>query len=84
MLSYILLGIYSLLRAYYFIIFAGIILSWIPGARRNGFFKFVYKLGDLYMGCFRGRFIVGFLDLSSLFGLLIYEGIMDLFFVAFF
>ncbi len=83
-LSRILLGIYYLLRIYLGVMFVGIILSWIPGSMKYSFFRFIRKCSDLYLGTFRGKLVIGIFDISSLLGILLYEGILDLFILAFF
>lgn len=82
-LSKILLGLYYLLRIYYVIMFVGIILSWIPGLMRFSFCRALRKASDWYLGAFRGHLVIGIFDISSLLGILLYEGILNLFIVAF-
>lgn len=82
-LNIILIGLYYLLRIYYFIMFVGIILSWIPGAMKISFFRGIRKMTDWYLGIFRGYLVVGIFDFSSLIGILLYEGILNLFVIAF-
>ena len=82
-LSKILIGLYYLLRIYFGIMFVGIILSWIPGSMNYSFFRAIRKITDWYLGAFRGHLVVGIFDFSSLLGILLYEGILNLFIVAF-
>lgn len=79
----ILVGLLYLLRIYYFIMFVGIILSWIPKSMNYSFCRFIRKMTDWYLGCFRGYLVIGIFDLSSLLGILLYEGIIDLLYIAF-
>lgn len=82
-LSRILIGLYYLLRIYYFVMFAGIIMSWIPSSMNYSFCRFIRRMTDWYLGFFRGRLVLGIFDFSTLLGIILYEGIIDLLFIAF-
>lgn len=77
-LSFIINIIYLLLLLYGGIMSLSIILSWIPGAFEIKFFRQLRKISDWYLGPFRGKLIVGIVDLTPMIGLIIYSFIMNL------
>lgn len=76
LLTYFLLGFYILLNVYYYVLLAGIIMSWIPGAQNNKFCRVVRAIGDAYLGPFHGLLVVGFLDFTPIIGFAIYHFIV--------
>ncbi|MGB4695365.1 MAG: YggT family protein [Acholeplasmataceae bacterium] len=78
--------IFKLIIEILYIIFAiyggllslAIILSWVPGIYDIAFFRNVGKIADWYLGPFRGRLVIGTIDLSPMIGLIIYGFILSL------
>ena len=66
MATLVLLIIY-ILRIYYYLIFAYVLLSWIPSIRRSRFYYYIARIVEPYMGIFR-RIIppIGGLDFSPI------------------
>lgn len=78
--------IFKLIIEILYIIFAiyggllslAIILSWVPGIYDIAFFRNVGKIADWYLEPFRGRLVIGTIDLSPMIGLIIYGFILSL------
>jgi uncharacterized protein YggT (Ycf19 family) len=68
-----------MLLAYGSIMSFSIILSWVPGAYEIKIFRLVRSISDFYLGDFRGKIIIGFLDLTPMIGLMIYSFIVSTF-----
>ena len=77
-LYYILLGLFFVLRAYMTIMIIGIILTWFPNSYEYKIPRLIRNMTNWYLGYFRGVFVIGNLDFTSVFGILLYEGILDL------
>ena len=69
-------AIYYLFTAYFYLIVISILLSWIPGVFRFGFFKGLKKVSDAYLGFFSGYLTLGMFDFTPIIGLTIYRGIL--------
>ena len=76
LLSYFFFGFYILLNVYYYVLIAGIVVSWIPGARNNKFCRFIRACSDAYLGPFHGLLVIGFLDFTPIIGFAIYNFIV--------
>ena len=72
-LNYFLFGLVILMRVYYFILIIGILISWIPNFNNYLVLRVLRKASDCYMRPFRGILVIGFLDLSPIFGFLLYN-----------
>ncbi|HNZ50812.1 MAG TPA: YggT family protein [Bacilli bacterium] len=69
--------LYYLSQAYGFVLFLGIIFSWLS-LTDNRFVLAVRNASEWYLGPFRGLIVVGSVDLSVLLAMIIYEGITGL------
>lgn len=78
LLKLFLLGIWGLLQLYGGILVISFILSWIPSANEFKIFRLINRVSDWYLEPFRGKIIFGFLDMGSMIGLSIFEGIVGL------
>ena len=76
-LRLVLVILYHAFQGYGIILFLSILLSWFS-ISDNGFANAIRKAGNWYLGSFRGRLVVGPLDLSTIVALIIYEGITGL------
>lgn len=77
MISIFLYVLYVLMSIFDIIIFASIIMTWIPNAFQHRFPILIRKIADWYMAPFRGWLVIGFLDLTPIIGLLLYNYIMS-------
>ena len=77
-LRYFLYGLYILMYIYWAVMFVGIIMSWIPNANRYGFCRVIRKIGDAYLGPFRGLLVIGFLDFTPVLGFILYRFIINI------
>jgi len=69
----LLLVLYYALTAYYYIMIAYILMSWIPELRRSKFYGFVSSVTDPYLRIFRGLIVIGMMDLTPIIGLMLYQ-----------
>lgn len=69
----LLYGLLIAMRVYYYILIAGIIVSWIPNSNRYLIFRIIRKTSDAYIGPFHGLLVFGFLDFTPIIGFLIYN-----------
>lgn len=76
MIYYFLYALYILMSIFDIVIFISIIMTWIPNAFQHKFPIFIRKISDWYMAPFRGWIVLGFLDLTPIIGLLLYNYIM--------
>ena len=77
-LRYILFAIFGLLRLYLVIIIIGIILTWIPNSFEYKIPRMIRKMCEWYLQRFTGIVVIGSLDFTTIFGVLLYEGVLDL------
>ena len=77
-LQYVLYGLFLLLRFYMGIMVLGIIFTWFPNLYEYKIPRLIRKMTNWYLGYFRGIFILGNIDFTTLFGMLLYEGVLDL------
>ena len=68
-----------MLRGYSYIIFASIILTWLPSLYQYKIPRLVRKVADWYMWPFRGFLVIGILDFTPMIGIVLYETIVGLF-----
>ena len=78
-MEFVFTAFYYLMQAYFGLIVLNIILSWIPFVYNVGFFRFLRRISDAYIGVFRGYLTIGFLDFTPVVGIILYEGIMYLY-----
>lgn len=76
-LSWIVYIIHLILIIYGGIISLSILLSWIPGSDNIQVFRGIKYLASWYLGLFSGKITIGFLDLTPLIGIIIYEFIIN-------
>lgn len=65
--------LYYVLEAYYYILIAYILLSWIPSIRQSAFYATIAKVADPYMRIFRGWFVFGQMDFTPIVGFLLFQ-----------
>ncbi len=75
-LYYILYYSFQVLRVYFYIMIVTIILSWTP-LRNTGFYTIMDKISSVYLRPFRGWLVIGQLDLTPMFGLIIFQIILS-------
>lgn len=76
--GYLIRGIEIILNIYLIIMVIGIILTWIPSAYEYKIPRMIRNMTDWYLGYFRGIFVLGSIDFTTIFGILLYEGILEL------
>lgn len=77
-LQYVLYGLFLLLRLYMSIMVIGVILTWFPSSYDYKIPRLIRRMTNWYLGYFRGIFVLGNIDFTTLFGILLYEGILDM------
>lgn len=80
-LSYFMYGFYIILYVYESIIVLDIILSWIPSIREFVLPRIIHSVADWYMHPFRGKLILGPLDLTPIIGIIILNVVQSLCFI---
>ncbi|MCF7925963.1 MAG: YggT family protein [Candidatus Izimaplasma sp.] len=65
--------VFWVLRIYYYVLIAYVLLSWIPDLRKTSFYRFIYKLANPYMRLFRGLLVIGHIDLTPILGFILYN-----------
>jgi uncharacterized protein YggT (Ycf19 family) len=65
--------IYYALRAYFYVLIASVLLSWLPEIRRTRVGEFIDRLADPYMRLFRGLIVVGMFDFTPILGFFLYQ-----------
>lgn len=70
-MSQLLALIAILFRIFEFVLFARILMSWVPGMEKTGLGQILYRITEPYLGIFR-RFIpaVGMIDFSPIVAIL--------------
>ena len=63
---------YQIIQAYIYVIFIYFLLSWTPLVT-SAFYQALGKIVNPYIGMFRGKFIVGRMDLGGLVGLILLQ-----------
>ncbi|MDD3107238.1 MAG: YggT family protein [Bacilli bacterium] len=76
-LRVILVILYYVFQAYGLLLLLSVILSWF-GSESNRFIRLIRRAGDWYLGLFRGFIVIGPLDLSTILGFIVYQGITNL------
>lgn len=70
---YLYIGVYYLLRVYFYVLIASILLSWLPEIKSSKFGQFVERLANPYMRIFRGIFVFGMFDFTPMIGIILYQ-----------
>ncbi|MDD3113062.1 MAG: YggT family protein [Candidatus Izemoplasmatales bacterium] len=68
---------YQILRVYFYLMFATLILSWTP-IRNTRFYNVLEKITMVYLNLFRGWLVVGQIDLTPILGLILYQFILQM------
>ncbi len=63
--------LYLVLNVYMLLIFAYILLSWIPELRQSKFYAILHQIVDPYLRIFRGLLVAGNFDFTPLLGILL-------------
>lgn len=65
--------VYYLLQAYYWVLIAYILMSWIPEIRGSRVHQIVHNIANPYMRLFRGLLVFGMMDFTPILGFLLYN-----------
>lgn len=68
---------YHILRVYFYLMLATLILSWTP-IRNTRFYAVLEKITMVYLNLFRGWIVIGQFDFTPILGLLIYQFILQM------
>lgn len=77
-LNRFLIILWWILRIYFSIMIIGIILTWFPNSFEYKIPRLIRKMSDWYLSKFSGIVVIGRLDFTTIIGLLLYEGVLDL------
>ena len=69
----LLIVLYYALTAYYYVMIAYILMSWIPELRKTRFYEFLRNVTDPYLRIFRGLLVIGMMDLTPILGFLLFQ-----------
>jgi YggT family protein len=72
-LIYFLRGLEFLLTAYYYVLIAYVLLSWVPSLHQSKLYYYIASLANPYMRIFRGILVIGMIDLTPILGFIIYQ-----------
>ena len=64
--------LYYVLRIYLYLLFAYVLLSWIPEIRQSKFYYYLHQIADPYLRLFRGIIVFGQLDFTPIVGFILY------------
>ncbi|AIO19143.1 YGGT family protein [Candidatus Izimaplasma bacterium HR1] len=67
------------LTAYYYVLIASILLSWIPELRKSKIGQTINQLANPYMRIFRGLLVFGMMDFTPIIGFILYRVGLDYF-----
>lgn len=70
--------LYHLLTFYWYIMLAGVILTWVPGLYQFKIARLIKEVSDWYLSPFEGKIIFGFIDFTPVIGFMIYSGCLSL------
>jgi len=62
-----------LLRAYYYILIAYVLMSWIPELRGSKLHSVIHGIANPYMRIFRGLLVFGMMDFTPILGFILYN-----------
>ncbi len=65
--------LYYALQAYYYILIAYILMSWIPELRGSKVHKIIHSIANPYMRIFRGLLVFGRMDFTPIIGFFLYQ-----------
>lgn len=69
--------LYYIFSGYWYIMIAGVLLSWLPGLLQYRVFSVVRSVSDWYLKPFQGKVVFGIFDFTPIIGFLIYSGILS-------
>ncbi|HQA19591.1 MAG TPA: YggT family protein [Bacilli bacterium] len=75
----VLVILYYILFYYHYIMVAGVILTWIPSLYNYRLFQLIHYLSDGYLGYFRGKLVIGFIDFSPIVGFSLYFLLLEIY-----
>ncbi len=61
------------LQAYYYILIAYVLMSWIPELRGSKLHKAIHSIASPYMRIFRGLLVFGMMDFTPIIGFILYQ-----------
>jgi YggT family protein len=73
MLAEILYILYWILRVYFYVLIAYVLMSWIPELRGTKIHRIIHNIANPYMRIFRGVLVIGMIDLTPIIGFLLYQ-----------
>lgn len=73
MLYYLLYITVWILRIYFYILIAYVLLSWFPEFRQSKFYYIIYRIANPYMSIFRGLLVFGQMDFTPILGFILYQ-----------
>lgn len=62
-----------ILKAYYYILIAYVLMSWIPELRGSKFHQVIHGIANPYMRVFRGLLVFGMMDFTPIIGFIIFQ-----------
>ena len=65
--------VFYALQAYYFVLIASILLSWLPEIKKSKIGQFIDQLASPYLRFFRGWIVIGMFDLTTIVGILLFQ-----------
>lgn len=73
MIGIIFYYIYRILQVYFYVIFASILMSWVPELRKTKIGQVIDKLANPFMSVFRGFIVIGMFDFTPMLGIFLYQ-----------
>lgn len=61
------------LQAYFYILIANVLLSWLPELRRTRIGQIINNIANPYMRFFRGLLVIGMFDFTPIIGFFLYS-----------
>lgn len=59
-------------EAYYYILIAYVLMSWIPEIRGTKIHQIIHSIANPYMRLFRGLLVIGMMDFTPILGFFLY------------
>lgn len=78
-IQYALIVLLGMLEVYGFIMLIDVFLSWAPSLYNYRIFSLIHTLSNGYLGYFRGKFVIGFLDFAPMIGFSLYYFLLQIF-----
>ena len=67
-----------ILYAYYYVMMAGVLLTWVPFLYKFKIFRLIAIMSNWYLGPFKGVLVLGPIDFTPLAGFFLFDGIIKL------